>query len=466
MCMGKYIECSKVVETKPKRRMTRRQSEVMALREKLPGLTDAQRRWMMSKPWDEDPHGLFWQRGKVWCLECGGVSYHGYFTLADATVGYKCPHCGRIIRLNRYESSYRGQREERRDCTVITHIDGYTVLRTFEVNRMNILNEPMQMSVHEIYQNWVDDNGKETILGIQYGRSMWSMRWHYDSEWSPKTHNGCSYTGAPDVFTPYGNYEYPVQRVSKKLRRNGWSREACSMCHIDPVILMRELLTSQTAEWLVKTGQYEMLSYLSRYGSVEDVAILHSVLLGAVKICVRNGYYITDASMYADYISLLEYFGKDTHNAFYVCPEDLKAAHDRLMKKKQRIEAKKELEQRIREAARHEKSYKKHRGLWFGVCFGNDDIVVTVIRSVAEMAEEGTMMHHCVYENEYWNVKKHPHSLILSARDRDGNRLETVEVSMKTWSIVQSRGLLNNPSERHDEIVALVNENMNKLKIA
>ena len=54
----------------------------------------------------------------------------------------------------------------------------------------------------------------------------------------------------------------------------------------------------------------------------------------------------------------------------------------------------------------------------------------------------------------------------LAAKDRQGNRLETVEVNMKTWSIVQSRGLLNDPSERHDEIIELVKENMYKLKIA
>ncbi len=43
---------------------------------------------------------------------------------------------------------------------------------------------------------------------------------------------------------------------------------------------------------------------------------------------------------------------------------------------------------------------------------------------------------------------------------------KTAEVNMKTWSIVQSRGLLNDPSERHDEIIELVKQNMNKLKIA
>lgn len=347
--------------------------------------------------------------------------------------------------------------------TIVTTHKGWTVLRTFFCQD----DEARGMICDEVYENWIDDEGKETILSKSYNRSPFYFNWKTDSEWGINRHNGhCSgYYVMDDVYKVGQNYIYPVLRVTKKLRRNGYDRSAMFV-DIEPVVLMRLLLTNPTAEWLVKVFQYRMLEYLSRYGDLLVVNERHPLLIGAVKICVRNGYKIYDASMYADYIDLLRYFGKDTHNAFYVCPKDLRAEHDRLMQKKQRIEEKKELEQRIREAARHEKSYKEHRGLWFGICFGNEDIVVTVIQSVAEMAEEGTKMHHCVFANEYWNVQKHPDSLILSAKDRQGNRLETVEVNMKTWSIVQSRGLLNDPSERHDEIIELVKENMYKLKIA
>lgn len=348
--------------------------------------------------------------------------------------------------------------------TIVTTHKGWTVARTFFCQE----DEARGMICDEVYENWIDDDGKETILSKSYNRSPFYFNWKTDSEWGVKRHNGhaSGYYVMEDVYRLAGNYIYPVQRVTKKLRRNGYSDRTMFMCDIEPVVLMRMLLTNPTAEWLVKVGQYKVLEYLHRYGDILVVNERHPELIGAVKICVRNGYMIYDASMYADYISLLRYFGKDTHNAYYVCPKDLRAEHDRLMQKKLRIEEKKELEQRIREAARHEKSYKEHRGLWFGICFGNEDIVVTVIQSVAEMAEEGTKMHHCVFANEYWNVQKHPDSLILSAKDRQGNRLETVEVNMKTWSIVQSRGLLNDPSERHDEIIELVKENMYKFKIA
>lgn len=56
-------------------------------------------------------------------------------------------------------------------------------------------------------------------------------------------------------------------------------------------------------------------------------------------ICNRNHYIIKDASMWEDYMSLLSYFGKDMRNAHYVCPKNLKTAHDKLLKIKQVREA-------------------------------------------------------------------------------------------------------------------------------
>ena len=83
---------------------------------------------------------------------------------------------------------------------------------------------------------------------------------------------------------------------------------------------------------------------------------------------------------------------------------------------------------------------------------------------VKEMAEEGTMMHHCVYANGYYDHKKHPYSLILSAKDKEGHRLETIELNTKTWRVMQSRGLLNRNTPFHDQIVRLVEQNIGLFK--
>lgn len=177
----------------------------------------------------------------------------------------------------------------------------------------------------------------------------------------------------------------------------------------------------------------------------------------SIKICVRKGYKVKDASMWADYIDLLEYFHLDTHNAHYVCPKNLKKEHDRLVAKKEKLEAKLKAEEARKNAIQWEAEYKAKKGMYFGICFGNEDIQIAVITSVADMAEEGVTMHHCVYTNRYFNKAN---SIILSARDKEGNRLETIELDLRILEVVQSRGKYNKLTPYHDQIVSLVKENV------
>ena len=69
-------------------------------------------------------------------------------------------------------------------------------------------------------------------------------------------------------------------------------------------------------------------------------------------------------------------------------------------------------------------------------------------------------MHHCVFSNEYYLKAD---SLILSATI-DGKRIETIEISLKTMKVVQSRGVCNKNTEHHDQIVNLVNKNMKLIR--
>lgn len=49
-------------------------------------------------------------------------------------------------------------------------------------------------------------------------------------------------------------------------------------------------------------------------------------------------------------------------------------------------------------------------------------------------------------------------TLILSATI-EGRRIETIEVNLDTLKVVQSRGVCNQNTEYHDQIVSLVNAN-------
>ena len=66
----------------------------------------------------------------------------------------------------------------------------------------------------------------------------------------------------------------------------------------------------------------------------------------------------------------------------------------------------------------------------------------------------------------YYDHTKHPNSLILSAKDKEGHRLETIELNIKTWKVVQSRALQNGKTKFHDEIVKLVEQNIGLFKKA
>lgn len=114
----------------------------------------------------------------------------------------------------------------------------------------------------------------------------------------------------------------------------------------------------------------------------------------------------------------------------YVCPscgEKLQLAYYREEK------AKKELERQIKEVEKYEEEYKEKIRNYTELSFGTDKIRIEPLRSVKDFAEEGMYMHHCVFTNEYYKEDKHPNTLILSARDNKGKRIETIEVNTKSW---------------------------------
>ena len=102
-----------------------------------------------------------------------------------------------------------------------------------------------------------------------------------------------------------------------------------------------------------------------------------------------------------------------------------------------------------------EKRFKELKSKFFGICFTDGTIQVHVLESVQEHLEEGVSMHHCVFSNAYYLKED---SLILSATI-EGKRKETIEVSLRTLEVVQSRGICNKNTEYHEQIVNLVNAN-------
>lgn len=296
----------------------------------------------------------------------------------------------------------------------------------------------------EIGQYWWNDKGKQTLVAIQriLGRYMDTF-----SFVSPMAIRGDN-----EVYRHIATFDtYPRYSVIDTLQRNGFRSD---LQDIESAKLIPALLTDPKVETLLKAGQYDLLRYcLHSSTRLDDY-------WPSVKICLRNGYTITDGSMWCDTIDLLRRMGKDTRSPKYVCPADLKAEHDKLVEQRNRKEERERLALRRKEAAQYEKEYLLQKGKFFGILITDGTLKVRVLESVAEIAEEGTLMHHCVYANAYYRKEN---SLILSATI-DGKRIETVEVDLERLCVVQSRGLCNKNTEYHERIVNLVNSNMNLIR--
>ena len=430
---------------------TRTQQEVAALYQALPSLNAKQEAYAQNH--SHARIGYF-SVGEVWCTHCGKFTGQLDPTATMRTGDeYVCPFCGEKLIIKRATNK---NHNEKRYVTYITTRGRWQVFRHFVTYWSVRKGYDPHSWMAEAVQIWLNEEGQEVIMArpctIHGGDS-----WVYRKPMEIRTRHRSFYDYSGRKYDVWSDYIYPEYKLLPIVKRNGFNLNAAKE-GMPPCRLMLALLFDNEAEFLVKMRQYSLLNYFKHKREIKCGRYMPSI-----KICVRNGYKVKDASMWVDYIDLLEYFNLDTRNAHYVCPTNLKAAHDRLQRRKERIEAKRREEEQRKEAVMWEDEYRATKGKFFGICFGNDNITITVIRSVADMAEEGKAMHHCVYSAGYY---KKPESLILTARDKDGMRLETIEVSLRTFEVVQSRAKYNKQSDCHEEILRLVKENADLIRQA
>ena len=417
---------------------TRIQKEIALLSERLPRLTERQEAYAYRHCFKH--YAIKRADGTNICTECGHSWKSGH-DLADTVCGCTCPHCGTELEALRTRKSVFRENEY---YSVITTCKQYQVIRFFFVKSRYKAGRAAEYSMYEVVQRWIAPNGTVTTVARLRGKSIM----YYD-QWAEFSDMEIRKNGELRAYDIYPVCTYPRQRIIPELKRNGFKGD----CHgILPYDLFKALLSDPRAETLMKAGQYPMLRHYLKY------TLNMADYWASVKICIRNGYTIPDGSLWCDTIDMLRHLGEDIRCPKYVCPTDLKVLHDRLTPRRQRQLEREQTEKERQKAIEDEKNYLKSKGMFFGLVFSDELISVKVIESVAEMILEGKAMHHCV--GGYHNKK---HSLILSATI-DSKRIETVEVSLKTFEVVQSRGVCNGNTEYHDRIIRLVNENINLIR--
>ena len=183
------------------------------------------------------------------------------------------------------------------------------------------------------------------------------------------------------------------------------------------------------------------------------------MLFRSYKIAMRKGYRISDISLWADLVQALEYCGRDIHNAYYICPDNLKEAHDYWTKRKAQAIEKERSRKELEKAMKREADFIRLKSKFFDLTISDGTIDIVVLDSIKAFKEEGETMHHCVFSNSYYD---RPDSLVMSARI-EGKRIETIELSLTDMKILQSRAVCNGTSEYHDSIINLLNANLHQI---
>ena len=420
---------------KPK---TKRQYQVIQSSEQLSNVKNKMLAWAKVVCLD---HKGYATKSRVGCLDCGN-------TFPPELVSRKravCPHCNTKIIV---EQSRKRKYEQRTYVAIAEICDDFQVIRNFELISHHNIDKPARYCISEVLQHWILPDGKREVVARKHTLNWYCDSWNGSMEirkYYPK------YYETDNRYDIYPQKFHPDSEFKAEYREYGIDDRLQGLTFLEAIKLLPE---NTKAETLLKAKQYNLAGYCyNNRGRVDRY-------WPSIKICMRNKYAVKDASIYTDYLDLLSYFQKDLHNAHYVCPPNLKRAHDLLVEKKRKIQERQDAERKRLKKLKDEEKFKQLKSKFFGIRFSDGTIKVKVLESIEEYMKEGDVLHHCVFTNEYYLKKD---SLILSAAV--GNKkTETIEVSLKTLKVIQCRGSLNKNTEYHDRILKLVNKNINLIR--
>ena len=402
---------------------------VLAESKNLRPITKTQSKWAFRECIDHFAYRL--PKGRITCMDCG----HSW-TMENPTEHCTCPHCRAKLQVR---TTFERKIRQKQYFTILTACGEYQVLRMFLLSVEMEKGCKASSYTIEIGQYWWNAQGRKTIVAVQRVLGKYIDTFSYCSPMAVRNDNE-AYRHIS--YSPI----YPKFKTTEAFRRNGFRDD---FHDIVPTVLIPALLSDSRAETLIKAGRTEHLKYFLDNSRTFDAC------WQSYKVATRNGYDIEDISLWCDYVDMLRRLGKDVHSPKYLCAKDLKTEHDRIEDKIRRQREKEEIERKWQKAIDDEKRFRELKSKFFGIHFTDGTIQVHMLESVQEHLEEGAAMHHCVFSNRYYLRED---SLILSATI-EGKRIETIEVSLQTLKVVQSRGVCNKNTEYHEQIVNLVNAN-------
>lgn len=432
---------------------TKLQIRVVELsKNKLAKITEEQKKYAFKNCLDHK--AVMLKSGKITCLDCG----HSWNSKSkqlwhNQITENKCPSCSTQLKIevtrvkNFFDWSYMG---------IIDTCEEFQVIRLLKTSGRYKSGNPANLDCSPVSEIWIAPNGKFEIIGFNHRQTyggqggLWTGDWSLKRRDHLKSHN----------ISPYKMF--PKKKVTKINKRNGFRN---SFYDIAPYQFFSTVNKEPKIETLLKAKQISLLrASLKKYRGHEL-----NTYWSQIKIAMKNNYIVKDATLWYDYLGFVKYFKCDLFKKEIVCPKDLLSEHNKLMHKKQVIED--ELE-RIREIQKHEESLikKKEQFLFFKKTYKKysdffikeGDVSLIPFKTINQVKRESEKLNHCAFSSGY-HLKKD--SLLLSARYKN-KVIETVQVCLKEFIILQARGKNNGSSSHHKMIVSLVKKNMKKIRKA
>lgn len=414
------------------------EKEVVALSSTLPLITDKEE----NEARMSHCH-MYHSNASSWCDHCGHV-WKQDVKNGSKKKWFKCPHCGTRLYIRRV--TRKTISHDYYYFTLIRRCGDYQVVRTFKCSRSSRRDVGIiHFGCDEVFQVWMKPGCKNTYVA----KAVQGMSWYIDS-WK---------MSSPMTLRSFHRRYYLEGYLSKKIellplaKRNGLKKIPYSINYIP---LLEGVLNDPQIEILLKHKAWNLIKYHIKHRGIDkDV-------FASIRVALRHGYKISDADCWIDLVSMLNRCGKDTRSPRWICPEDLKSAHDMAERMLNRKTEKEEIARILNDDGEVMSRFIERCGKWLGVEITSGDITLKPLQSLLDFKREGDTLHHCVFSNRYYDKD---HTLIVGARVK-GLRTETIEIDTSDWRVVQCRGRNNGKSRHRNKILSLVNKNMHKFRRA
>ena len=459
---------------------------VLAMSEEMGGIKDKKLAdWLLSTI----PPVAYVNKSKnITCMECGH-EFTSESCSIDGTI--ECPVCHKKLKI---EWTQKKHYDESHFVAITHEHKGWQVLRFFYVQKYRGLNQVYQ-EIDETMQIWMSETArvylaKDLVMYPNTQRNPFRKGWT-DSE--GKWHNEVLKIKRPSNnycgfnIANLGYRRLKIVSIAKFLKYRGVDRRIAEYplnIQFDDFV---SVLIKPLAEVIYKKRMLKLLTALEKRRFWESGEVEKKVK--ALKIALRHKYFETHdftiehkdygwhndkKLLFSDWIDTVEQvivMGMDYQSPKYVCPDNLEELHHRLnVKADRKLDEQHKLE-KLEEEKKKNAEYTKKRKKFFDINIVDEknNFCIKVLQSVTDFFNEGSEMHHCVFNCGYYNMATHPDSLILSARkgkdwENATEILETVEVNLKDYIVSQARGHNNDITEYHGQIIRLVMAHMDEIE--